>query len=109
MQKYNKTDAFHSDYQSSHIKFRAATAPARPLTEIEEFRRSTDFLLLENTVLCADHVIQRPDKKIDLDSPEGQRAAKRFLNQLERLAEVFDVKTPPREYRNEFSKAYRVL
>jgi len=38
------------------IPIRAQTAPPRPLTEIEEFRRSSDFLLLENTVMMSDHL-----------------------------------------------------
>ena len=38
------------------IPIRAQTAPPRPLTEIEEFRRSPDFLLLENTVMMSDHL-----------------------------------------------------
>jgi hypothetical protein len=62
------------------IPLRAQTAPARPLTEIEEFRRSSDFLLLENTVMMSDHLKQRADQKYDLDSEDGQRACKRFLN-----------------------------
>ena len=71
------------------IPIRAQTAPPRPLTEIEEFRRSPDFLLLENTVMMSDHLKQRADEKYDLDSEDGQRACKRFLNQIERLCEVF--------------------
>jgi len=62
------------------IPIRASTAPPRPLTEIEEFRRSSDFLLLENTVMMSDHLKERPDEKYDLDSEEGQKACKRFLN-----------------------------
>ena len=62
------------------IPIRASTAPPRPLTEIEEFRRSSDFLLLENTVMMSDHLKQRPDEKYDIDSEDGQRACKRFLN-----------------------------
>ena len=38
------------------IPIRAQTAPPRPRTEIEEFRRSPDFLLLENTVMMSDHL-----------------------------------------------------
>lgn len=38
------------------IPIRASTAPPRPLTEIEEYRRSSDFLLLENTVMMSDHL-----------------------------------------------------
>ena len=53
------------------IPIRASTAPPRPLTEIEEFRRCSDFLLLENTVMMSDHLKQRADEKYDLDSEEG--------------------------------------
>lgn len=91
------------------IPIRAQTAPPRPLTEIEEFRRSSDFLLLENTVMMSDHLKQRPDEKYDLDSEDGQRACKRFLNQIERLCEVFKANCAPRNYREQFSKAYKVL
>ena len=81
------------------IPLRASTAPPRPLTEIEEFRRSSDFLLIENTVIISDHLKQRTDQKYDLDSEEGQRACKRFLNQIERHCEVFNAKCAPRNYR----------
>lgn len=91
------------------IPIRAQTAPPRPLTEIEEFRRSSDFLLLENTVMMSDHLKQRADEKYDLDSEDGQRACKRFLNQLERLCEVFKANCAARNYREQFSKAYKVL
>ncbi len=40
------------------IPIRASTAPPRPLTEIEEFRRSPEFMLLENTVMTSDHLKQ---------------------------------------------------
>ena len=59
---------------------RASTAPARPLTELEEFRRSSEFLLLENVVMLCTKLIKRSDEKYDLDSSEGQRICKRFLN-----------------------------
>ena len=59
-------------------------------------------------MLCT-KLIKRTDEKFDLDSKEGQRVCKRFLNQLERLAEPFEVSTAPRKYRKEFSQAYRVL
>ena len=91
------------------LPIRAQTAPPRPLTEIEEFRRTSDFLLLENTVMMADHLKLRSDDKYDLDSKDGQRACKRFLNQVERLCEVFKVSSSERSYRHQFSKAYKVL
>jgi hypothetical protein len=95
--------------EKKHNTLRASTAPARPLTDIEEFRRSSDFMLLEHTVMCASQLIQRHDQNYDLDSEEGQRACKKFLNQIERMTEVFKVPTAPRTYRGDFSKAYRVL
>ena len=32
---------------------RVSTAPARPLTDLEEFKRSTEFMLLEQTIICS--------------------------------------------------------
>lgn len=94
---------------SKFLTLRASTAPPRPLTDLEEFKRSSDFLLLEHTVICSSQLFLRADQKYDLDSDQGQRSCKKLLNQLEKLAEVFKVKYVPRDYRNNFSKAYRVL
>lgn len=57
----------------------------------------------------SDHLKQRPDEKYDLDSEDGQRACKRFLNQIERLCERFKAMCATRKYREQFSKAYKVL
>ena len=43
------------------LPLRASTAPARPLTEIEEFKRSADFLLLENTMMLSSKLVKRSD------------------------------------------------
>jgi hypothetical protein len=94
---------------NKHIALRASTAPARPLTEIEEFRRSSDFGLLEHSVVCCSYFIQTTDSKYDLESEEGQRACKKFLNQIERLCEVYAAETHSRVYRGEFTNAYRIL
>jgi hypothetical protein len=40
---------------------RVSTAPARPLTDIEEFRRSSNFLILERTVSYSSYLIMRSD------------------------------------------------
>ena len=98
-----------TEVSSKHMALRASTAPARPLTDIEEFRRSSDFLLLEHTVICASQLFLRSDQKYDLDSDHGQRSCKKFLNQVEKLCEVYKVPCASRDYRNKFSKAYRVL
>ena len=81
MQTKNHQYTSEDDFEFPKIiPLRSQTAPPRPLTEIEEFRRSSDFLLLENTVMMSDHLKQRHDEKYDLDSEDGQRACKRFLN-----------------------------
>ncbi|OMJ78668.1 hypothetical protein SteCoe_21474 [Stentor coeruleus] len=98
-----------ADFSSKHMALRASTAPARPLTDIEEFRRSSDFLLLEHTVICASQLFLRGDQRYDLDSDHGQRSCKKFLNQVEKLCEVYKVPCGSRDYRNQFSRAYRVL
>ena len=113
----NEDDSYRSmsdkedltEISSKYLTLRASTAPPRPLTDIEEFRRSSDFLLLEHTVICASQLFLRGDQKYDLDSEHGQRSCKKLLNQLEKLCEVFKVSCTSRDYRNKFSKAYRVL
>ena len=102
-------DEDFADISSKHMALRASTAPARPLTDIEKFRRSSDFLLLEHTVICASQLFLRGDQKYDLDSDHGQRSCKKFLNQIEKLCEVYNVPCSSRDYRDRFSKAYRVL
>jgi len=76
---------------------RSATVPSIPNSEIEEFKRCTEFLLIEHCVLCAEHIVQNVDSKFDLESPEGNKAAKRFLKQLEHMAGMFEVQTQPRD------------
>ena len=98
-----------TEISSKYLSLRASTAPPRPLTDIEEYRRSSDFLLLEHTVICASQLFLRADQKYDLDSEHGQRSCKKLLNQLEKLCEVYKVLCTSRDYRNKFSKAYRVL
>ena len=104
--------------------YRPTTAPARPLSEIEEFRRSKEFYLLEQAVLCSAQLIHRSNQKYDLDSFEGQTSCKRYLKIIEKLQEVlcshlltglsfflqaFKAQTASRRYRTEFSRAYKIL
>jgi hypothetical protein len=88
---------------------RAKTAPPRPLTELEELRASKQFLNLEAAAIAGSQLIQRSDSKFDLDTPEGQRNSKAFLQELENLFDAFKVPSAPRTYRNKFSQAYKVL
>lgn len=69
--------------------YRVKTAPARPLTELEEFRKSRAYLFMERAVFSSSHLIPTYyDKKYDIDSVDGQMACKTFLNLLEKLQDV---------------------
>lgn len=83
-----KNNLYESEELSQGMPLRASSAPARPLTELEDFRRSNDFLLLENAVMLSSKLMKRSDNKYDLDSSEGQRIWKRFLSQIEKLCGV---------------------
>jgi hypothetical protein len=95
--------------------FRAKSAPARPLTEIEEFKKSKTFSIMERAVVSSTHLIQTYNSRYDIDSTEGQIACKTFLKLLEKLHEVefcdqnFKAKKASRDYRNTFSNAYQML
>lgn len=88
---------------------RAKTAPARPFTELEELRNSKEFLNLEAAALAGSQLIQKPDGKFDLDSDEGQKNCKNFLQELEQLFKSFKVQHAQRKYRDKFSQAYKAL
>ncbi len=88
---------------------RARTAPSRPLTELEELRASRQFLNLETAAIAAGQLVQRADDKFDVDSLEGQKNCRSFLQELEKLFDSFRVPHASRLYRNKFSQAYRVL
>jgi len=83
-----KNNLYESEELSQGMPLRASSAPARPLTELEDFRRSNEFLLLENAVMLSSKLMKRSDNKYDLDSSEGQRICKRFLGQIEKLCVV---------------------
>jgi hypothetical protein len=68
---------------------RAATAPAKPFSEGDEFKWSSQFLNLEKVVLYSNRLIAiKGETKIDVDSEEGSEICKKFLDQLEKLIKV---------------------
>lgn len=89
--------------------FRAKTAPPRPLTEIEEFRKSKTFHIMEQAVVSSTHLVQTFNNRIDIETAEGQMACKSLLKFLEKLHDCFKTKIASRKYRENFSKAYRIL
>ena len=88
---------------------RAKTAPARPLTEIEELKNSKEFANLEAAAVAGSQLIQKSDGKFDIDSEEGQKNCKTFLQELEQLFKSFKVQHAQRKYREKFSQAYKAL
>lgn len=67
---------------------RISTAPSRPLTDLEEFKLSKEFSMLEQAVVCSNHLIHKTYNQFDLDSIEGQAICQKYLEYLERLTEV---------------------
>ena len=90
-------------------RLRARTAPLRPTEYIEQFKMSQSFTNLEQAAVCAVQIVQRNDKKFDLDSYEGQNSCKKFLGYIEKLCESMEIKAQNRTYRKTFSNAYKVL
>jgi len=79
-----------SFFEEERTMIRISTAPARPLTDLEEFKRSPDFLILEQVVITSTQLLQKSNQKYDLDSSEGQKICKKYLNLLEKLCDVTD-------------------
>ena len=105
--EYESSGSEEESQQSQSMRIN--TAPARPLTDIEEFKRSSDFMMLEQAVFCSSQMIQQGFQKYDLDTPEGQKRCKKFLQLVQKLCDAFGIQTSSKEYRAKFSKAYQVL
>lgn len=88
---------------------RTHSSPARPLTEMEEFRASNEFLHLESAAMTAGDILLKFNGKLDLDSIDGHSICKTFLSQIEALATSFKIKSIKRNYRKKFSQTYKVL
>jgi hypothetical protein len=88
---------------------RSKSAPARPLTELEEFRGSNEFLTLEAAAMNAGDLLLKFNGRLDLDSVDGHNICKTFLNQIEQLVALFKAKCTSKRYRDKFSQTYKVL
>ncbi len=88
---------------------RPKSSPPRPMTELEDLRNSKQFLNLEAAATAGSQLIHKADGKFDFDSPEGLEACHKFLQEVEGLFESFRVGTASRRYRENFSKAYKML
>lgn len=88
---------------------RASSAPTKPNNEAEEFKYSSQFISLEKVVQCSSGLIMKSDGKFDVESEEGAELFKVFLDRLEVLIKTMKTKNECREYRANFSQAYRHL
>eukprot|EP00826_Nyctotherus_ovalis_P012783 TRINITY_DN13405_c0_g1_i14.p1 TRINITY_DN13405_c0_g1~~TRINITY_DN13405_c0_g1_i14.p1 ORF type:complete len:509 (-),score=101.70 TRINITY_DN13405_c0_g1_i14:20-1546(-) len=90
-------------------KSRSQSAPARPLTELEEMRSTIEFECLQFAAVNARQFAYTRDGKLNFESLEGFYHCSRFLEATERLAELLDIKPLGRTYRCHFSQPYRLL
>ena len=88
---------------------RAQTAPPRPPNDIDEFKKSELFCLIEKSLNFLEGFTHPYEKQFDVDSSEGQTSCKNFLIILEKMHDSLNTITKSREYRKCFSKAYRIL
>lgn len=83
--EFSNDNLFDSRYKM--IKFRAFTAPTKPKNEAEEFKYSSQFVLLEKLAQCSNSLIMK-EGKFDVESDEGIEMFKIFLERLELLIKV---------------------
>jgi len=114
----NSVNPSKSDFKTQNLPgycvsalpgLRAVTAPARPRTDLQKFKSSAAFAILESAAIHAGQLIQREDGKFDLESTEGQKQCWKFLIQVEGMIEGLNVQVGSRSYRNKFTKAYKML
>ncbi|EGR32631.1 hypothetical protein IMG5_076610 [Ichthyophthirius multifiliis] len=98
-----------SNYCYKFNRLRVQTAPARPLSDIEEFKRSYIFMILEQNIILNQRLLQTDYQKFDLDSIIGQKIFKKYLKNIQKLIKVLKCQKGSRKYRSDFSKAYRIL
>lgn len=59
--------------------------------------------------MSEDLILRDGNNKFDLDSEENQLICRNYLGCLERFFAILSLKTSSREYREKFSRAYKVL
>ncbi len=107
--KFRFTHVSNSGASAAAAPHRGRSAPARPLTDVETFRTSKEFLCLEAAALATTDLLLKTDGKLDLDSVEGNNNCKNFLTKIEDLIAVFQIKSSDRSYRDTFSQPYKAL
>lgn len=82
----------------------------KDIIEIRLFKKSLYYKALEQASLMGEDLqFKENASKYDLDSEDGQSICKNYISCLERLFSILKLKVAPRDYRDKFSKAYKVL
>jgi hypothetical protein len=108
-QRKNKAGLKSFTVSAEPLRTRAKSAPSRPLTEVEAFRKSKEFVQLECAALSMLGLLITQEGKLDLDTPEGSTRGKNFLKRLEELALILNITSADRAYRDNFSRPYKAL
>jgi hypothetical protein len=107
----------------SPVKGAGASSPAKEMIinshkkraeEVKEFKRSLCYKALEQAVMMGEDLVEREDeiegmRKLELDTDQGATTCRTFLICVERLYEILAITPVSKEYREKFSKAYKVL
>lgn len=74
-----------------------------------DFRTEELNKLIEKALAHLGNFAHPYEPQFDVDSEQGQQACKNFLAIVERLQQLLGSRTTCRDYRESFSKAYRIL
>lgn len=107
--KQGKNKGGMKAYGRAAAFLRSKSAPSRPLTEMEAFRKTKEFYILESTTLSLLELLINIEGKIDFDSTEGNIRGRNLLRRIEDLALAMNVKPADRSYRDVFSHPYKAL
>ena len=79
--------------------------------QLKLFNKSSLFKTIETACEASDKLVvkEQSSSKYDLDSEQGQQQCKNYLQEIEMLHTILGLDTGNREYRDKFSKAYKVL
>lgn len=74
-----------------------------------DFQTETLNKLIEKALAYLGNFAHPYEPQFDVDSEQGQLACKGFLSIIEKLQQILGSRTACRDYRDNFSKAYRIL
>lgn len=88
---------------------RPCSAPARPLTELEQFKESLEYSHLEIIATSLSSLTHNGTTKLNIDSFNGHNLCNQLLTSMEELARLLNIKPASRKYRRQFSSTYSSL